>query len=697
MPLTDINLDNRTFDDLLNRARSRIPAYTPEWTDFNDSDPGITLLQLAAFLEEMIIWRLNQVPEKNYQKFMELVGLNLLQPAPAHADLTFTLASGAVSQNISAGTQVALAGGGGTPILFETDVAFTAVGLALTAVQSFDGSQFTLQTTANVVNGPGYTALSNTPQPDAGVYLGFNQAFPAGDHRLTVYLGSPGTPAPVQGGANLSSLPTAVLTNGCVTIAQGTGNPITAPSPPVQGYWEYWTGSQWQRLTLVSDSTQAFTQSGAVIFTAPTDPQPTQFGLLIKPTDPALYWIRFRIDSVIGSGYPTPPIVEAILLNTVPSTNAVTVTDVLLGAATGLPNQSVQLRLFPVLPLSAGVSGIIAIDEGAGYVTWGEVEDFAGSGPSDKAYTLDHSTGLVSFGDGVNGAIPNYLSGNPSNSQNSNQINIKATSYQYGGGSTGNSAAGTITTLLTPIPYVASVTNLQASYGGADEETVAEAQGRAPMVLRTTNRAVTGEDFAFMALQTPGAQIARAQAFPLLNPNYRVTQSSPGGPVQPEVQTPGTVTVVVVPQSTTTPNPIPSAGVLQTVAQWLDQFRLLTTELYVAPPQYCEVTIQASIIVQPTFDLGIVTAAVVNQLLAYFNPLTGGPDPNSPGWNFGGTIYFSETYRQILNVPGVQFIVSGSVQTFVDGVLQTAATDIPLLPDQLVYSQIHYITASYPS
>ena len=158
-----------------------------------------------------------------------------------------------------------------------------------------------------------------------------------------------------------------------------------------------------------SDSTQAFTQNGAVIFTAPTDAQATQVGLLIKPTDPALFWIRFRIDSVLGSGYPTPPIVEAILLNTAPATNAVTVTDVLLGAANGLPNQTVQLPLFPVLPLPAGVTGIIAIDEGdgAGYVTWTEVEDFAGSGPSDKVYTLDHGTGLVSFGDGVNGAIPN--------------------------------------------------------------------------------------------------------------------------------------------------------------------------------------------------------------------------------------------------------------------------------------------------
>ncbi|MGC2407113.1 MAG: hypothetical protein WA431_11960 [Candidatus Cybelea sp.] len=60
MPLQDINLDDRTFNDLFNEARRRIPAYTPEWTDFNDSDPGITLLQLAAFLQDMIIWRLTK-------------------------------------------------------------------------------------------------------------------------------------------------------------------------------------------------------------------------------------------------------------------------------------------------------------------------------------------------------------------------------------------------------------------------------------------------------------------------------------------------------------------------------------------------------------------------------------------------------------------------------------------------------------
>ena len=116
MPLTLPKVDDRTYNDILRETMARIPVHTPEWTNHNDSDPGITLLQLAAYLQEMIIWRLNRVPQKNYQKFLQLVGLSLLPAAPAHADLTFTLSKGAVSAAIPTGTQVAVGGGSGQNI-----------------------------------------------------------------------------------------------------------------------------------------------------------------------------------------------------------------------------------------------------------------------------------------------------------------------------------------------------------------------------------------------------------------------------------------------------------------------------------------------------------------------------------------------------------------------------------------------------
>ena len=60
---------------------------------YNDSDPGITLIQLFSWLAEMIIWRLNQVPQKNYYAFLQLLGINLNLPTAAVAELTFTLSS----------------------------------------------------------------------------------------------------------------------------------------------------------------------------------------------------------------------------------------------------------------------------------------------------------------------------------------------------------------------------------------------------------------------------------------------------------------------------------------------------------------------------------------------------------------------------------------------------------------------------
>ena len=49
MALPDIKLDDRTFEQLVAEAKRRIPGYTPEWTDLNDTDPGLTLVQLFAW------------------------------------------------------------------------------------------------------------------------------------------------------------------------------------------------------------------------------------------------------------------------------------------------------------------------------------------------------------------------------------------------------------------------------------------------------------------------------------------------------------------------------------------------------------------------------------------------------------------------------------------------------------------------
>lgn len=73
MPLQLPNLDDRTYDDLVAEALSMIPTYAPEWTNYNSSDPGITLIELFAYLTEMLIYRLNRVTNANKQAFLNLI------------------------------------------------------------------------------------------------------------------------------------------------------------------------------------------------------------------------------------------------------------------------------------------------------------------------------------------------------------------------------------------------------------------------------------------------------------------------------------------------------------------------------------------------------------------------------------------------------------------------------------------------
>src|ERR1041385_1793872 len=91
MSLHERRLDLRNFQDILDEARRNIPRYCPEWTDHNLSDPGITLLELFAWLTDVLLYRLNRVPDKNYIKFMDLLGIRLEPAKPATSDVTFRL------------------------------------------------------------------------------------------------------------------------------------------------------------------------------------------------------------------------------------------------------------------------------------------------------------------------------------------------------------------------------------------------------------------------------------------------------------------------------------------------------------------------------------------------------------------------------------------------------------------------------
>ena len=151
MPLQAPNLDDRTFAQIVSEAKTLIPRYAPEWTDHNESDPGITLVQLFAWMTEMLLYRVNRIPDRNYIAFLRLLGIELLPARPASAELTFTLARKDTDVVlVPKGTQVAAATEDGeAPLVFETGETLIALGATLAAIQSFDGYSFTNETTKN--------------------------------------------------------------------------------------------------------------------------------------------------------------------------------------------------------------------------------------------------------------------------------------------------------------------------------------------------------------------------------------------------------------------------------------------------------------------------------------------------------------------------------------------------------------------
>ena len=48
-----IRLDEENFQEIFETARKRIPLLYPEWTNFNENDSGIALLELFSWLKEV--------------------------------------------------------------------------------------------------------------------------------------------------------------------------------------------------------------------------------------------------------------------------------------------------------------------------------------------------------------------------------------------------------------------------------------------------------------------------------------------------------------------------------------------------------------------------------------------------------------------------------------------------------------------
>ena len=639
MPLEEPKIDDRTFDQIVNELRLRIPRYTKEWTNHNDSDPGITLLQLFAWLSESMLFRMNQVPRKNYVKFLALLGEDLEPARPATAHLTFKTKRNAVAAPVPPRAQVAAQlDDGGEPLVFETERGLDLISPPLDTVGLLEGAAFTNVTSANDTPGTRFKPFGAAPAAGNALYLGFVPPEPLPSGRIF--------PQTMTFRIFLPPEATAGQPKKC----EGKTTP---PIPPVTLVWEYRPKATepWERLNVLEDETAALTREGYVRVAGPAAIEPHKEPRL---NDQPRFWIRVRLDS--GRDYPAgrAPEIDFLRPNTVEAKNLTTVHGEILGNSEGHPREEFTTQHKPVVSLELEVHRLTGEKE-----QWKKVDDFHSSKPDEAHYRLNATTGVVQFGDGDHGRIPEA------------GAQIVAIEYRYGGGKRGNKAgAGTINSPRAAFAGVEEVTNERPALGGADEQSMEEILTEGPTLLRRRSRAVTPEDFKGAVEDIGG--IRQAIALPLFHPDH------------PNVKVPGALTVVVVPDNEDRP-PKPSGDLITEICRKLDEVRLLTTEVFVKGPSYQEIRIEARVSANPYAAFDTVSREVTKALDELFDPRKG---------TFGKNFSPTNVYAAILNVKDVAGVRTMNV--YVDGRRQDDRKDIEVPPDGLLFSGPHFINVEPP-
>jgi predicted phage baseplate assembly protein len=662
--LPAVNLDDRDFQDLVNEARLRIAQSCPEWTEHNVSDPGVTLIELFAWMTEMVIYRLNRIPDKLHVALMELLGIALEPATAAHADLRFRLAAPATQTVFIQGgdTEVGtLRTPGEEPVVFQTvsDVAIPAARPTAYQVERTRAVK-DVGVAAGVARpkGPDQLPFGMPPQVGDALYMGFD----TGLGRLLMQVE--------------------------VDCSQARGAGVDPEDPPLK--WEISSGEApggWAECEVLEDTTGGFNYgSGVVELQLPAAHDQATVGGM------RAHWLRCRLDDTTRRGaaaatFSHPPEIYSIsaapLGALVPAAHSVRVEEEVLGESDGTPGQVFHLRNAPVLELE-GLEGLEVLDpETTHWQPWELRESFAESGPNDAHYALDLASGEVALGPAIrtgDGAWRQYGAVPPKGAR------LRMKGYRHGGGRRGNVAAGALTVLKSAIPTVTSVTNPQAASGGVDPESLEGARQRAAMEIRTRYRAVTGEDFEFLCGEA-SPRVARAIC------------------VEPPDSV-GVARLHLVPRVEpadrllTLQELTPDEELFSTVAAYLDARRLIGTRVELLPARYRGVSVVVNLQAALRADPRRVEEEVSHALYTYLNPLVGGAmEGQGSGWGFGRALNQGELYGVIHAVEGVDFVkilrvyetdlTSGEQQP------KQAGSHIALEADELIASGRHIVRAEH--
>jgi predicted phage baseplate assembly protein len=607
MALPAPNLDDRKFQDIVDEAKRLIPRYCPEWTNHNLADPGVALIELFAWMSEMILFRLNQVPDRLYVRFLELVGIEPFPPSVARADLTFWLST--VLDHpvvVAAGTEVATTAisTGGQEVLFSTieDLVISPPKLFAARTGKAGNDQYFVDAWDDLRYAGAETVCftSTPPTPGDAIYLGFEQNLAGNAIRLTI-----------------------------TASIEGIG--VDPTDPPL--VWEAWAGESWIPLPVDADTTGGLNRNGFITLLVPLGTQALSIG------GTRAFWLRARLIATRPgqTPYQASPKIGSVradsLGGTVAAEHAMVVGPETLGRSDGSPGQRFNVARAPVLPRREGEA--VRIVTAGHSEAWAEVADFSASGAHDRVYVLDGATGEIQFGPSVrygDGRVAQHGALPPDGAE------VLVDRYRHGGGAAGNVGAGTLSVLRSTVAFVDRVANAAPAQGGVDAETVRNAKIRGPLSLRTGQRAVTVRDFERLTLES-SAEVARARC---------LAPREPTGPVR----------VLVVPHVRRGPDDqrlddFALADTLVTqIRAHLDERRLLGATVEIGTPYYQGVTVAALMHALPGRPTGLVRQRALDLLYRYVNPLVGGTD--EAGWPFDTDLNAAPLAQLLEGVEGVE-------------------------------------------
>ena len=692
MGLPDPPLDSRRYQDLVDELIARIPVHTPEWTNFNAADPGITLVQLFAHITESLIYRANQIPARNRAKFLQLLGQRLSPATAATGLVAFANDRGPTESAVLATGSELLAGS----IPFRTTASLDVLPVEARlfikrplASPSQDLSDYySLLYASYGRTAPDSTSLtlyeSLTLPPASGIdlaatvdrtlwiallgrdidressddpwrtlrqalagrtlSLGLAPMAAVTDRRLG--------PQPSGTVASLLSFERPAVEAGLARDAEGRPAPAYLPLP-----------ARADADPLLRDCVVELTLPAAAGLSTWTDLDPLEAGVGNLPpaiedaaiTGRLITWIAVR------AGAATDLTLRWAGINAVPARQYAMVNAEPLAVGDGTPDQQRRLARAPVLPGSVLITGI----NGSAVREWREIDDLLAAGPEipvhdapamrqgpTDVFALDAEAAVVSFGDGLTGRRPALGE-------------VLYASYGWSHGAAGNVGPGAVKAGPLLPPGIAA-TNPLPMRGGADAESLAAAEKHIPRILQHRDRLVTASDFRSIAWRTPGVAVGRIDVLPAAHPAIApVTVGT----------APGAVTLLAIPAFDPLHPAAPRGNreFLDALCRQLDPRRLVTTELVIRGPDYVGIWISVGIELAGGYGAAEVAAAVTARLTAFLSPLPAPgtsldvlipplfgpePDPELAGWPLGRAVQARTLLAEVARTPGVVAVVA---------------------------------------